>query len=432
MGNLTIDLYTTVRPQTCTNFLKLSKLKFFNFSLLYNLKRDFCCQMGKSWDKTIKDSSYFVYLYGKNATKFQNEKDAPPRIKHNKMGQISMVVDKNGYHSSQFIILLGDDERQLSYLDQCGHSPFGECVLNESFATLSKINESIVDEEDRPYDDIRIIRINIIYDPFPDPVNKVPQLTRAISPIPTIKLLEDYRMPKNIAGYEEIENLSDIDDEYEEKRDANQRAAVLEMVGDLPNKDVTPDENVLFVCKLNPATQDEDLELIFSRFGEIKNCDIIRDQKLGDSLQYAFIEFEDVEDCEKAVLKMDNVLIDERRIHVDFSQSVAKQWWRWRKNGKYMNCALKTDQYLEDLNLVDEPSWQEKKVNYTNKWAASAADQTDVVEKPRDRESLSDFKKDYSRNEKKIKSHRYEPYSSSHHSRSNKDRYERKHKSDRY
>lgn len=30
------------------------------------------------------------------------------------------------------------------------------------------------------------------------------------------------------------------------------------------------------------------------------------------------------EDCEEAYFKMDNVLIDDRRIHVDFSQSVAK------------------------------------------------------------------------------------------------------------
>ena len=78
-------------------------------------------------------------------------------------------------------------------------------------------------------------------------------------------------MPKHVTGFAEDDDLEEIDDEYEEKRDANQRAAILEMVGDLPNKDITPEANVLFVCKLNPVTQDEDLEIIFSRFGEIKN-----------------------------------------------------------------------------------------------------------------------------------------------------------------
>uniref|UniRef100_A0A8C0Z817 peptidylprolyl isomerase n=1 Tax=Cyanistes caeruleus TaxID=156563 RepID=A0A8C0Z817_CYACU len=96
----------------------------------------------------------------------------------------------------------------------------------------------------------------------------------------------------------------------------------------------SPPENVLFVCKLNPVTKGEDLEIIFSWFGPIKSCEVIRDWKTGESLCYAFIEFEKEEDCEKAYFKMDNVLIDDRRIHVDFSQSVAKIKWKG-KGGQY-------------------------------------------------------------------------------------------------
>ena len=69
------------------------------------------------------------------------------------------------------------------------------------------------------------------------------------------------------------------------------------MLGDLPDADLAPPENVLFVCKLNPVTQDEDLELIFSRFGIIKECAVVRDYKTGESLNYAVIEFEDVASC---------------------------------------------------------------------------------------------------------------------------------------
>jgi peptidyl-prolyl cis-trans isomerase-like 4 len=43
---------------------------------------------------------------------------------------------------------------------------------------------------------------------------------------------------------------------------------------------------------LNPVTQEGDLEIIFSRFGKIKSCEIVKDWKTGDSLQYGFIEFE--------------------------------------------------------------------------------------------------------------------------------------------
>ena len=39
---------------------------------------------------------------------------------------------------------------------------------------------------------------------------------------------------------------------------------------------------------------------------------------------YAFIEFDSKEACEQAYIKMNNAIIDNRRIHCDFSQSVAK------------------------------------------------------------------------------------------------------------
>lgn len=90
------------------------------------------------------------------------------------------------------------------------------------------------------------------------------------------------------------------------------------MLNDLPDADIKPPENVLFVCKLNAVTVERDLELIFSRFGPIRACEVIRDWKTGQSLQYAFIEFETKESCVEAFYKMESALIDERRIHVDF------------------------------------------------------------------------------------------------------------------
>jgi peptidyl-prolyl cis-trans isomerase-like 4 len=52
-------------------------------------------------------------------------------------------------------------------------------------------------------------------------------------------------------------------------KEAQAKTLTLEMLGDLPYAEIAPPENILFVCKLNPVTRDEDLELIFSRFGKI-------------------------------------------------------------------------------------------------------------------------------------------------------------------
>ena len=87
-------------------------------------------------------------------------------------------------------------------------------------------------------------------------------------------------------------------------------------------------------------TRDEDLEIIFSRFGPVRSAQVIRDRKTGDSLQFAFIEFENQKDCEAAYVKMDNVLIDDRRIHVDFSQSVSRLHGEWRRTALFIMCLL--------------------------------------------------------------------------------------------
>lgn len=88
------------------------------------------------------------------------------------------------------------------------------------------------------------------------------------------------------------------------------------MIGDLPEADSKPPSNMLFIAKLNPVTTEEDLETIFGRFGNITSCDIIRDKKTGDSLCYAFLGYDTDEACESAYFKMNNVLIDDRRIKV--------------------------------------------------------------------------------------------------------------------
>jgi peptidyl-prolyl cis-trans isomerase-like 4 len=93
---------------------------------------------------------------------------------------------------------------------------------------------------------------------------------------------------------------------------------------------------------------------------------VIRDWKTKASLCYAFIEYESADDCERAYMKMDNVcelwidgsfscepgrliflflsttfvcvqaLIDDRRIRVDFSQSVSKLWNQYHRGDRSM------------------------------------------------------------------------------------------------
>jgi len=151
-------------------------------------------------------------------------------------------------------------------------------------------------------------------------------------------------------------------------------------------------KNELFIAKLNKATEDADLELIFSRFGRIESCDIVRDWKTGDSLNFAFIAFEEEKSdsasrrveapprhlhasspgeqvvgglffdfervsprrsCVEAYKKMNNVLIDDSRIRVDFSQSVAKIWSRYTMQYKGSAAAKLREKHRKGGALLD-------------------------------------------------------------------------------
>jgi len=221
-----------------------------------------------------------------------------------------------------------------------------------------KINDQHCDRDHRPYQDIRISHTIIINDPLDDP--EYLQIPDKSPDRPSKEEVVALR----IGADEEINPDEELDEEQlkekEEKQEAKHHAQVLEIIGDIPDKDVKPPDNVLFVCKLNALTTSEDLEIIFSRFGTINSCEIICDYKTGASLQYAFIEFENAEMCEKAYHKMDNVLIDDRRIHVDFSQSVSRvkypQFWKRMKetNNDHQN---PKDQNEE----IDEESSKKKR-----------------------------------------------------------------------
>ncbi|KAJ3834177.1 hypothetical protein F5878DRAFT_697151 [Lentinula raphanica] len=170
--------------------------------------------------------------------------------------------------------------------------------------------------------DVQIRHVVIPDDPYP------PGLESLIPTSPQTKP-PDAGLNSFFGIGEDEDPLSTVPKEEEERirreAAAKSSALTLEMVGDLPFANIRPSDNVLFVCKLNTVTRDEDLELIFSRFGTIMSCQVIRDKKTGDSLQSAFIEFDKREDAEQVYFKMQNVLVDDRRIWVNFSGPAKKR-----------------------------------------------------------------------------------------------------------
>ena len=310
LGDIVIDLEVDSCPKTCENFLKLCKVYYYNLNAFFNgehgcycamdiklmlssppVSKDFLAQVGDPSATGTGGESIWSYIDSKSPRYFSPE--VVPRLKHREKGTVSMAVAPSidglpkGGCASQFFITLSNGP--VEYLDG-KHAVFGHVV--EGLDTLEKLNEVFVDQDGRPLKDVRIRHVEILDDPFPDPPGlKVPNEIPTKPPDNSTRIAEDE---------DPLATLPEEEAEAQRRINAARASALtLEMVGDLPFANVRPPENVLFVCKLNPVTRDEDLELIFSRFGTILSCQVIRDKKTGDSLQYAFIEFDKREDAEQ-------------------------------------------------------------------------------------------------------------------------------------
>ncbi|MES1908817.1 MAG: hypothetical protein MHM6MM_001684 [Cercozoa sp. M6MM] len=331
LGDLTVELHTKECPKLSRNFLRLCAAHYYDNCIFHRVESDFAAKCGDpefglrgGRDPEGAGTSYDG-LRGKGDQFVADELSR--HLLHDRLGTLSMANMAPNKNASQFRITLRDGP--VSSLDG-KHSVFGRVTEGED--VLKKFNEIVVDRRtSRPLRNIRIRRALVLEDPFPADadLNEIKKLIRA----ERVELLKRRRKDDFLD--------SDDEDELEGKdavaraevladQEARARAITLAALGDLPDADAAPPPNVLFVCKLNPVTEDEDLEMIFSQYGQVLNCDIIKDRRDGHSLGYAFVEFADEECANRAYAEMDNRLIDNRRIKVDFSQSVAKQWRKYQ------------------------------------------------------------------------------------------------------
>ncbi|CAI5494079.1 unnamed protein product, partial [Closterium sp. Naga37s-1] len=270
------------------------RMKYYQHCLFHRVQRDFIVQTGDPTATGAGGDSVYKFLYGEQARFFEDEIRAG--LKHDKVGVVAMASGDSNLNASQFYITT---RAGLDSLDG-KHTIFGEVA--EGLDTLQRINEAFVDDKGRPFKNIRIRRVHVLDDPFDDPPGLADLIPDASPPMPPPAAGEDVRLEDDWVPMDEGRAADEVERDVR-RREAQSRGVVLEMIGDLPEAEFKPPENVLFICKLNPVTQDDDLEIIFSRFGKVLSADIIRDQKTGDSLCYGFIEFETKEACEAAYFK---------------------------------------------------------------------------------------------------------------------------------
>jgi peptidyl-prolyl cis-trans isomerase-like 4 len=129
------------------------------------VSKDFLAQAGDPTASGTGGESVWSYLASQSPNGIRIPRYFPPEInpklKHTQKGTVSMAVapsleGNKGGCGSQFFITLGDN---IDYLDG-KHTVFGHVV--EGLETLDKLNEVFVDQNSRPFKDVRIRHVIVL------------------------------------------------------------------------------------------------------------------------------------------------------------------------------------------------------------------------------------------------------------------------------
>ncbi len=73
----------------------------------------------------------------------------------------------------------------------------------------------------------------------------------------------------------------------------------------------------LFVGNIDWGTTDEDLQELFTKYGEIEECVIIKDKFSNRSKGFGFVTFINDDDADKAVEELNDYELKERKLVVN-------------------------------------------------------------------------------------------------------------------
>lgn len=149
-GNIALELFDTVTPNTVANFVKLAKEGFYDGVKFHRVIKDFMIQSGDPL--TRDDSQKSAWGMGGPGYRFDDEIVS---TNSNDAFTISMANAGPNTNGSQFFINLVDN----LFLNS-KHTVFGNVI--DGVEVVKAIGEMSVDDRDRPLEDVIIEGIEVI------------------------------------------------------------------------------------------------------------------------------------------------------------------------------------------------------------------------------------------------------------------------------
>lgn len=147
LWDITLELFPEAAPKAVENFVSLTTQWYYDGIIFHRVIRDFMIQ---GWDPTGTGSG------GKSMWMRNFEDEFSDKSLTHKKWIISMANAGKNTNGSQFFIVTAAD---ASFLDG-KHTIFGHVI--EGMDIVEKIEASKTDRDDRPVEEIKIIKANVL------------------------------------------------------------------------------------------------------------------------------------------------------------------------------------------------------------------------------------------------------------------------------
>lgn len=152
-GDLNVELHCDITPRACENFITLCEQGYYNGIPFHRNIRNFMIQGGDPTGTGRGGQS----IWGKP---FNDELNS--KLLHSGRGVVSMANSGPHSNGSQFFILY----KSANHLN-FKHTVFGMVV--GGLTTLSAMEKVLVDDDDRPLEEIKIINVKVFVNPYTEP-----------------------------------------------------------------------------------------------------------------------------------------------------------------------------------------------------------------------------------------------------------------------
>lgn len=163
VGDIELELWSKETPKACRNFVQLCMEGYYNGTLFHRVVKGFIVQGGDPTGTGTGGESVYGHPF---------KDEFHSRLRFNRRGLLAMANAGQDDNASQFFFTLGPTPEL-----QNKHTIFGK-VTGETIFNMLKLEDVLVDKEEKPLYPQKIIKVEILYNPFPDIVPRTRPETR--------------------------------------------------------------------------------------------------------------------------------------------------------------------------------------------------------------------------------------------------------------